>query len=171
VRPTDVETGRLVLHPLSPAEAGRIVGGVAEPGDRWHAEYPFPDELVPLRALAKAADPDPVFTLYQVRERANGLAVGGIGFFGPPGPEGVVELGYGLVAAARGRGFATEALRAAVELAWRNGVALVAADTEPGNTASQRVLEKAGFREAGRDAATVRFELRRPAGDHIPWEV
>jgi RimJ/RimL family protein N-acetyltransferase len=155
---TDVTTERLVLHPIRPEEAARIVAGEREPG--WHPEYPFEDELDPLRGLAGTAEPDPVFTLYQVRERASGLAVGGIGFFGPPDEDGAVELGYGLVAAARGRGLATEALLAAVGIAGAHGVTAVRADTEPSNAASRRVLEKAGFTETGRTDGLVLFERR-----------
>lgn len=153
---SDLTTERLVLHPITPEEARRIADGEREPG--WHPEYPFEDELDPLRSLARAVSPDPVFTLYQVRERVSGLAVGGIGFFGPPDRDGVVELGYGLVQAARGRGIATEALVAAVGIAAGHGATAVHADTEVGNTASQRVLEKAGFREVRRTEALVDFE-------------
>ncbi|MGN6742896.1 MAG: GNAT family N-acetyltransferase [Amnibacterium sp.] len=159
---TDVTTERLVLHPIRPDEAARIVAGDREPD--WHPAYPFEDELDPLRGLAAATDPDPVFTLYQVRERASGLAVGGIGFFGPPDADGAVELGYGLVAAARGGGLATEALLAAVGIAAAHGATAVRADTEPGNAASQRVLAKAGFAETGRTATQVRFERRLRRG-------
>jgi RimJ/RimL family protein N-acetyltransferase len=156
----DVRTARLVLHPIRPDEARRIVGGEAGPDDRWHPDYPFEDELDPLKSLAKATSPDPVFTLFQVRDAATGLAVGGIGFFGPPDEAGVVEIGYGLVADARGRGLATEAVVAAVRLAAEHGAALVRADTTPGNGASQRVLEKAGFGEVRRTGELVYFERR-----------
>jgi RimJ/RimL family protein N-acetyltransferase len=153
-------TERLRLESIDPATAARIVAGTPGPDDRWHPEYPVADELDPLAALASTADPDPVFTLYRVVERASGLAVGGLGFFGPPDEAGAVELGYGLVAAVRGRGYATEALRAAVALAHEHGVRLLRADTEPANTASVRVLEKAGFREVGvRDGLRL-FEFR-----------
>jgi RimJ/RimL family protein N-acetyltransferase len=162
----DLTTDQLVLHPIRPAEAARIVAGTPGADDRWHPDYPFADELAPLRSLARAVAPDAVFTLYQIRDRSTGLAVGGIGFFGPPGAEGEVELGYGLVAAARGQGFATEALLAAVGTAQAHGAAVVRADTEPSNTASQRVLLKAGFVEVARTAVEVRFErvLRRSTG-------
>jgi RimJ/RimL family protein N-acetyltransferase len=157
---SDVRTARLVLHRIGPEEAARIVARAPAAGDLWHPEYPFEDELDPLRSLAGASAPDPVFTLYQVRDAASGLAIGGIGFFGPPDAEGAVEIGYGLVAAARARGFATEAVLAVVRLAGDHGAALVRADTTPANTASQRVLEKAGFSEVRRTEDLVYFERR-----------
>jgi RimJ/RimL family protein N-acetyltransferase len=158
--PGDVRTPRLVLHPILPPEAARIVSGAPGLHDRWHLEYPFEDELDPLRSLAAETDPDPVFTLYQVREAGSDLAVGGIGFFGPPDEEGAVEVGYGLVAAARGRGFATEAVRAVVRLAADHGAALLRADTAPGNVASQRVLVKSGLIEVRRTDRLVFYERR-----------
>ena len=45
----------------------------------------------------------------------------------------------------RGQGLATEALQAVVQLAHDEGVERVVALTEPGNTPSHRVLERAGF--------------------------
>jgi RimJ/RimL family protein N-acetyltransferase len=158
--PGDVRTPRLVLHPILPAEAARIVAGAPGRRDRWHPEYPFEDELDPLRSLAAETDPDPVFTLYQVRDGDSGLAVGGIGFFGPPDEEGAVEVGYGLVAAARGRGFATEAVQAVARLAADHGAALLRADTTPGNTASQLVLVKSGLIEVRRTDRLVFYERR-----------
>lgn len=154
-----VVTARLVLDPISPALAGRIVAGRPADGDApWHPEYPWADELDPLRMLARDPAPHPVFTLYQLRTRGDGLAVGGLGFFGPPDGDGRVEIGYGLVAAVRGRGLATEAVRAAVDVAARHGARRVAADTEGGNLASQHVLLAAGFSERGRDGGLVLFE-------------
>jgi len=149
------------LHPISPENARRIVAREPLEGDAWHPEYPFDDELGPLRPYAAGAGGHPVFTFYQVRESATGLAVGGIGFFGPPdavGPRtGIVELGFGLVAAARGRGLASAALAAALDIARGNGATSVIADTVPGNVASQRVLEKNGFVELRRDDELVYF--------------
>ncbi|HEV7622854.1 MAG TPA: GNAT family N-acetyltransferase [Amnibacterium sp.] len=158
--PGDVRTARLVLHRIRPAEAERIVAGRPGDEDRWHPEYPFADELAPLRSLAGTDAPDAVFTLYQVRERIAGLAVGGIGFFGPPDEHGAVEIGYGLVAAARGRGLATEAVQAAVRLAREHGAAVLRADTTLTNRASQRVLEKAGLTEVRRSHELLFFERR-----------
>ena len=157
-----VETERLLLASIPPALAGRIVAGAPDPGDApWHPEYPFAEELDPLRTLARAVDPDPIFTMYQLRTRRDGLAIGGLGFFGPP-REGRVELGYGLVAAARGQGYATEAVRGALELAARHGATSVAADTEESNAASQHVLRAAGFTATRRAGGLVFFARALP---------
>ncbi len=98
----------------------------------------------------------------QVVERASGLVVGGIGFFGPP-YGGEVEIGYGIVPSRQGRGYATEALRTMITMAWADSrVRSVVAGTDPGNVASQRVLEKAGFRRISA-AGEFRYQLTRRA--------
>ena len=161
----DLTTERLILHPITPAEAARIVAREPDAGDAWHPEYPFVDEIDVLRGLvtAEAGALDPDFGLYMIRRRVDGLAVGGIGFFGVPGPDGVAEVGYGLVGAARGSGYAAEALEAVVRLAFARGASAVIADTSDDNVASQRVLEKAGFsREWSRDGS-VGYRLTAPA--------
>lgn len=91
--------------------------------------------------------------------------VGWGGFKGPP-QDGVVELGYEIAESRRERGLATAAVRAMVEEAFADPrVTAVIAHTLPERNASNRVLEKAGFRFAGESRATGvtvwRFELRR----------
>lgn len=79
----------------------------------------------------------------------DGTHIGDIDFKGL-NPDGMVELGYGICPAYQGQGYATEAVQAMT--AWASnqpGVTRVEAETEPANYASQRVLAKAGFRDAG----------------------
>ena len=150
------------LHVIVPAEAQRIVDGALLPDDRWHPEYPLADELDVLRPLANDPAPDPVFGLMMIRDASDGLAVGGIGFFGPPDADGAVEVGYGLVPAARGRGIAGAALTQAIAIAAAHGVRVVRADTDPANLPSSRVLERAGFRELPASDGLRHFELTLP---------
>lgn len=147
----------MTLEPITPALAARIVAREERAGDRWHPEYPFADELVPLRMLADAEVADPVFTLYMIREE--GLAVGGFGFFGPPDPTGMVEFGYGLVPSPRGRGIASAAVREGIRIAAANGARRAIADTDEGNAASLRVLERCGFTQTARTDGKVFVEL------------
>ncbi len=76
--------------------------------------------------------------------------IGNGGFKGPPDPLGQVEIGYEVLDPFRGRGYATEAVRAMVR--WALDLAdvdTVVAECLPDNVASQRVLSKAGFVEIG----------------------
>jgi ribosomal-protein-alanine N-acetyltransferase len=142
-------SGRLLLRPVTPAVVGALVGGhrLAD----WADDYPAEGDLVIAGLLDRAgpaawSDDDATWGQRQVIERRSGLVVGGIGFAGPP-EQGAVEVGYGIVPSRQGRGYATEAVRLMVTLAWRHPVVTaVLAHTDPGNVASQRVLEKAGFR-------------------------
>ncbi|MBR2836492.1 MAG: GNAT family N-acetyltransferase [Coriobacteriales bacterium] len=59
---------------------------------------------------------------------------------------GVTEVGYGILEKYQGQGYATETVKAVVSWAFDNPmVAAIEAETDPGNKASQRVLEKCGF--------------------------
>lgn len=153
-----VETPRIRLEPITPELARRILARDEREGDAWHPEYPFADEFDVLRGVAESSEQHPVFGAYLVRRRSDGLAVGGLGFFGPPDEHGRVEFGYGLVAGARGAGLATEAVRAALAHAAAHGARSAAADTEVGNLASRRVLEKAGLVEVRRSVGSIRYE-------------
>ena len=91
--------------------------------------------------------------------------VGWGGFKGPP-QDGVLELGYEIAEARAGRGLATAAARAMAGEAFAEGaVRALIAHTLPERNASNRVLEKAGFRfdgEAEEDGVRVwRFRLER----------
>ncbi len=93
--------------------------------------------------------------------------VGWGGFKGPP-KDGVVELGYEIAEARRGRGIATGATRAMLTEAFTDErVTAVIAHTLAEHNASNRVLEKVGFQydeAAEEDGELVwRFSLARAA--------
>jgi RimJ/RimL family protein N-acetyltransferase len=75
---------------------------------------------------------------------------------GPPDERGSVEIGYTVVADRRGRGYATEAVRALVVRAFERGATRVLAYTRPDNLASIAVLTKCRFRPS---AVTERPEM------------
>lgn len=96
-------------------------------------------------AAAKAGVYRPGWGVFAVIRAEDGVAVGGAGFHGPP-DRGSVEIGYDLSVSARGAGWATDAARALCEWALAQPeVVVVLATTEPGNVASQAVLERVGF--------------------------
>ncbi len=98
----------------------------------------------------------------------DGTHVGDLCFKGL-NPDGSVEIGYGILDEYQGRGYASEAVAAAVNWALAQpGVTRVEAETEPDNRASQRVLEKCGFIPTGTMGEEgPRFEYRgdRPAAN------
>ena len=78
-----------------------------------------------------------------------GRIVGDLSFKGL-NSNGMVEIGYGIKKEYEGRGYMTEAVTAMARWASEQiGVNYVEAETDPDNKASQRVLEKTGFRLNG----------------------
>ncbi|MGI5351082.1 GNAT family N-acetyltransferase [Streptomyces sp. CA-250714] len=160
----DLHTDRLVLHPMTPEEAERVVAGTPGEMELWGPEYPDAMDVEGaqdlLKACATTGDPRP-FGNYEIRLRADGRAIGGIGFNQVPDAEGTVVVGYALNSSARGRGYASEALRALLGFAWSQGVTLVKADADLDNLASQRVMTAVGMRVVGEDHRVRYFEMRR----------
>ncbi|MGW5670150.1 GNAT family N-acetyltransferase [Micromonospora sp. NPDC003776] len=76
---------------------------------------------------------------------------------------GQAMLGYSLLPEARGRGLATRTVALLAGWAFDVGLARLWAGTRPENVASQRVLEKAGFRREG----VMRGRLPGPAGTRV----
>ena len=119
-----------------------------------------------LARILSAESADPWRDGFIVLLGNDNLAVGTCGYKGPPGPDGVVEIGYGIAPAFQGRGFATEAAQALVAHAFNSGlVRTVRAHTSPEPNASSRVLQKCGFARIGEviepeDGLVWRWEKR-----------
>ncbi|MEU2425091.1 GNAT family N-acetyltransferase [Streptomyces sp. NPDC007851] len=154
---------RLDLVGIRPAEARDLrLGG--DGGFEWIEGGPYEGTRDAAGFLLKAYEAGvhrPEFGVFALVRRDDGLAVGGIGFHSAPDEEGRVEIGYDLTGAARGHGYATEALRALADWALaRDDVRSVFATTEPGNAPSQAVLSRAGFTRVSADDEGPAFELR-----------
>ncbi|EST39052.1 hypothetical protein N566_04150 [Streptomycetaceae bacterium MP113-05] len=164
-------TARLVLHPLTAGETERVVAGEADGGGRWAPGYPTAGDVIAGRRLlcawASAGDPRP-FGNYEIRRREDSRAIDGLGFHGPPDENGGVTIGFGLAPSARGRGYASEALRGLLLFAQAHGVTCVRGDADHDNIASQHVMRAAGMQPAGRDENLRHFEitLDRLVGGH-----
>jgi RimJ/RimL family protein N-acetyltransferase len=97
----------------------------------------------------------------------DGRIAGECGTKSTPGPDGAVEIGYGLAPASRGHGLGTSAVGAL--LGWLDrcaDVRAVDAEVHLGNVASWRVLERLGFVSTGVDDHGYR-RYRRPAMGHL----
>jgi RimJ/RimL family protein N-acetyltransferase len=77
--------------------------------------------------------------------RAGGGAIGWVSLRVGESAPGAAEIGYTLLADARGKGYAGEAARALVDTAFATGLAQVDACCLPANTPSRRLLEAIGF--------------------------
>jgi RimJ/RimL family protein N-acetyltransferase len=164
-----LEGARVRIEPISHQRALALLTGRHEPELAWEEGFPPPPLLASLQRVID--DPDRTvwfgpFYAYVIVRRADGLAVGDAGFFGPPDADGEVEIGYALVPRARGAGLASEAvtLLAGWALA-QPGVRAVTARVEADNAASVRLLQRLGFIADGRSERYLRYVLRgdRPA--------
>lgn len=110
-------------------------------------------------ATAAAGIYRPGWGLFAILRTEDRTAVGGAGFHGPP-DGGAVEIGYDLSASGRGAGWATDAARALCQWALAQPeVMVVMATTEPGNRASQAVLERVGFTRVADRGELWAYEL------------
>jgi [ribosomal protein S5]-alanine N-acetyltransferase len=86
------------------------------------------------------------------------------GYFGPPAPDGTVEIGYSVVPEWRRHGYATELVQALTKRAFDDlAVRRILAETTVENVASLAVLGRCGFRRmgTGREPHYDRFQLDR----------
>lgn len=156
--------GRVELREQLPPEAAQIADG--QPADlRWVGGSPCAGTMIAARMVVKAFIEGlyvPGWGTFTILRSQDGLAVGGIGFHGPPA-SGAVEIGYDLATSARGAGCATHAVR--LLSAWalgQPGVHTVRASTEPANAPSQAVLTRAGFTRVQDREGMCTFELTSP---------
>lgn len=139
-----LETERLVLVPQTLAAARALLDGT-DPGLPLAEGYPHADTLDGLRLATLTAGDEDLGWFVSLAE--DGRVIGDAGPKGPVDGVGRVEIGYGLAAPFRERGYGTEAVRALVDwLAGQPGVSEVIAEVEVGNEASRRLLERLGFR-------------------------
>ncbi len=145
-------TKRLTLRPGWPEDAPALAQAIAhESVTAMLVRAPWPYRVADAESfLAMPRGPhDPNFLIETMEDGAPRL-VGGIELM--HGDHGH-ELGYWLTPDAWGRGYATEAGRAVLQIA-RHGLGLrkVVSSHALDNPASGKVLRKLGFREVGRAA-------------------
>jgi RimJ/RimL family protein N-acetyltransferase len=132
------------LRPVSAGAAQAILAGREPDGLTMADDYPTEFS----RGIAQAVGGGSPLGPFFLCRSEDGVAVGEIGggFTG----DRVVEIGYAVVTSCWGRGYATEAVRALIELARAaEGIDLMVAHTPLDRPQSGRVLEKAGFTATG----------------------
>jgi [ribosomal protein S5]-alanine N-acetyltransferase len=159
----ELTTPRLRLRPLDSGEMRDLLEGVPADGHRWAEGYPLDGTLVAVAMqddLVRNGVERGGFCHYQVLLADEDVVIGDIGFHAPPDELGEVSVGFGIVPAARRRGYAVEALRALLEWALEQPeVRCVHADTDLVNLASQRVLVGAGMQLAADEGDRKVYEI------------
>lgn len=142
-------TPRLLLRPGFPEDARALVNAIAEEAIvRNLATAPWPYRMRDAEAYL-ASPRDPVLPSLLIFERGEGAPqlVGSCGL--GRRPSGAVELGYWIARPFWGRGLATEAGIALIEIARALGLRQLEGSHFIDNPASARVLEKLGFQSTG----------------------
>jgi RimJ/RimL family protein N-acetyltransferase len=139
VAASDADFGWMLGDDRAPESGGLVLpeGGIETP-----------EVLTMLRALAaklRTTDADAAWMIV-----ASGEVVGLISYVTPPDEASAVEIGFGIAATRRGRGFATRAVADLVALSRTQGrLRTLTAGTAPWNVASQKALSRAGFEQSG----------------------
>jgi len=172
-----IRTERLELVPAtlahieadleSPERLGRLLGA-AVPASWPPGEYDRSAMEFFRSRLSESSDAVGWYGWYAVHRPAEGddaVVIGAGGYLGPPGSDGVVEIGYSIAPEFQARAFATELVQALVSRAFSvAGVVRVVAQTNATNAGSIKVLERCGFMlaGAGSEPAMVQYERVRP---------
>ncbi|MFC7332700.1 GNAT family N-acetyltransferase [Rhodocista pekingensis] len=170
-----LETARLSLRPLVEADLPALIDGVGRwEVARWLIRVPHPygeaEARAWLRVCTTAAAGGTL--LHRVAlPRGGDRIVGAASLIRSRADAPEAELGYWLAPEVWGRGYGTEMASALVAAGFRDlGLSVVRAAAEPGNTASNRVLAKAGLTLERVDPAHDRG-LRGPPGPANLWRI
>jgi RimJ/RimL family protein N-acetyltransferase len=142
-------TPRLLLRPGFPEDAPALATALADQRiARNLANVPWPYSMRDAEAFL-ASPRDPVLPSLLIFERGEGAPqlAGACGL--GRRPSGSVEMGYWIARPFWGRGYATEACRALVEIARVLGLPSLEGSHFIDNPASARVLDKLGFEALG----------------------
>lgn len=145
-----MRTERLFLRPVFPEDWRGIYRGIADFGVvsmLARAPWPYREEDAQQFCADAEAGKENRFVI-TLPGRSGASVIGMVGF-GPRGKSGGQELGYWIGRDWQGRGFATEAVQGAVQVAEALGIAVLEAGHYLDNPASGKVLRKAGFSPTG----------------------
>jgi RimJ/RimL family protein N-acetyltransferase len=144
---TRLTTERLILRPPTLTDADAVFLGYAQDPEvaryvHWEVHRSIDDTRAFLERFAAEGEREDNYP-WMILRRSDERLIGGMHLRISP-PRG--EFGFNLERAVWGSGYATEAARAVVDFAWTlPGIRRVQAMCHVDNTASARVLEKAGL--------------------------
>jgi RimJ/RimL family protein N-acetyltransferase len=139
----------LLLRPGFPEDAPALAAAMSDRAiARNLAVVPWPYTLRDAEAFL-ASPRDPVLPSFLIFERTDAAPrlIGSCGL--GRRPSGAVEMGYWISRSFWGRGFASEACTALIEIARTLGLSRLEASHFIDNPASARVLDKLGFESIG----------------------
>ncbi len=115
-----------------------------------------------LPAIKKTPDKYLFYTFWTIIDKVQNCMVGDLCFKGPPNENGEIEIGYGTYPAFQGKGYMTEAVNQMAQWAFRQeNVKSIIAQTDPSNSASQRILENNDFLNLGQSDEYINWKLSK----------
>ena len=164
-----LETNRLILKTvdlnLIEAAAQRNTQVIEALGYKTNGEWPGHDffEALPyFRELLLKNNGTKGFDSWIIVSKNHNEIVGGIGFFGNPDPNGMIEIGFATNKSHCRKGYCFEAAQKLLEWASsQDSVKYIRARCEADNTASKKVLTKLGFQIDYRDTELIYWKYRR----------
>jgi RimJ/RimL family protein N-acetyltransferase len=162
--PDELRAGELLIRVPEDRDVGEIAPAFLDPEVGGEAGLP-PVDAGRLREMLNVQIPalraQGLLSPYVIEDVDARALLGGAALHHLDPMRDTVEVGYWLLAHARGRGVATRSVRALSEHAFANGICRVEAHVRLGNTASERVLERLGFEREGVRRRFLRHESRR----------
>ena len=137
-----LNTERLRIYPASREQMETVIASEQDEGlKKAYTEM--------LQGCLRHPDQWEWYAIWMI-EKTDGTHIGDLCFKGLR-EDGIAEIGYGILEEHQGQGYATEAVQAACHWAFLHpDVRSLEAETDAENAASQRVLEKCGFRPNGK---------------------
>jgi RimJ/RimL family protein N-acetyltransferase len=147
------ETDRLLIRPTDESDAAFLLELLNTP--KWLANigdrevYTLADAVAYVRRRILPQLQRLGYANYTLIRRHDGVRIGCCGLYDREGLSGV-DLGFALLPAFEGKGYAFEASSRILRAAWEEfALPELSAITTPGNRSSQQLLEKLGFERVG----------------------
>ena len=151
-----LETGRLVLREHRPGDLAPLHAMLSDPATTWYLPDLYHADIAETEAYLHAVMRDAeahARLRYNLiaQDRTTGKIAGSVGLHVIDGGEGGAHygLGYFIRRDLWNRGYATEAVRAALDFIFAGDACRVSASCLAENLGSRRVLEKCGFTQEG----------------------
>ena len=143
-----IETQRLLLRPFELTDEETFVAQITDPDFMQYSRAgALSNAAARVNFIQRLARAETKFSKLAIIEKSNRKHIGycGVEYCELDGQQ-ELELGYRLIASARGNGYATEAARAVLDYYQQQGITDIIAFTAHGNEPSQAVLKKLGFK-------------------------
>lgn len=168
--PGPIHTERMALHSLDLQHIEALLAGqeaAVEAAGVSLQPQDFDDDrsVLIMRRDQLSADTTERPWLLRVAVGQDGSIVGRVGFHAPPDNSGSVEIGYRVLPAFRGQGYATELAVGLMEWGRGNGATSCVASVRPDNAPSLTIIGKLGFVRTGQqidDEDGIEWVFTRP---------